>query len=205
MPEADTPHEISLAVWDLATPLIVNRRAGMKVGAKCSAGCPLTGRQIEIHNEAGAMVAGAALGPALWPGTSALYWSELSVPAPCAPGAYSWGVILESPSPADPHAGASSSFSFLSVPVPDHTVRVIVIEKTSQRPLPQVLARLGPFRVTTDDSGIALLEAPKGSYELAVWKAGYEALPMTVDVKGDVTVQIEIQVAAEPESEYWMG
>ena len=34
MPDV-TPHEISLAVWDLESPLVMSHSSRMKVGAKC--------------------------------------------------------------------------------------------------------------------------------------------------------------------------
>ncbi len=55
-------HKTSLAVWDVASPLVIGRSAKIKVGAKCSAGCQLTGHEIEIHDQTGITVARAGLG-----------------------------------------------------------------------------------------------------------------------------------------------
>ncbi len=82
MPAEDvTPHKISLAVWDLQSPLVVGRSAKMKVGAKCSAGCPLTGQDAEIHNRTEVRGRGT-LGPTPWPGTSALKVTEKKTDVP---------------------------------------------------------------------------------------------------------------------------
>ena len=81
-PEDVASHETSLAVWDLASPVKTGRRATLKVGAACSCGCDLTGTAVAIHTEAGRPVGSGTLGAAPWPGTSALYWTELDFAAP---------------------------------------------------------------------------------------------------------------------------
>ena len=43
-------HKTSLAVWDLASPVVVGRPGKMKVGAKCSAGCTLTDHEVEVFD-----------------------------------------------------------------------------------------------------------------------------------------------------------
>lgn len=190
-------HKTSLAVWDLASPLVIGRSAKMKVGAKCSAGCPLTGHEIELHDQTGATVARAGLGAAPWPGTSGLYWAELDFRAPETSGAHTWAVTSV-------HGDASSNFTFITVQPPDHSVTIRVREKGTQAPLPDVELRLGVYRASSDDQGLAKIELSRGNYTLSVWKVGYEHFSTPLDVADTLTVDVEIAAEPEPAQPYWM-
>ena len=78
-------HETSLAVWDSGRDCRGDRFA-VKVGAKSSAGCTLAGRRIEVF-DGNAVVASGRFGDTPWPGTSALFWTEVELRAPATPGA----------------------------------------------------------------------------------------------------------------------
>ncbi|MGW8178827.1 MAG: hypothetical protein ACWGQW_08710, partial [bacterium] len=86
------PHTTSLAVWDISLPTVMGQRFNMKVGAKCSADCKLTGQRIEVYDEAGTKVSSKSLNEPPWQGTSALYWREVELTAPANEGVYSWSV-----------------------------------------------------------------------------------------------------------------
>ena len=47
---------------------------------------PLGGGRVEVRDGGGAVVASALLGDAPWPGSEALYWAEIALQAPAAPG-----------------------------------------------------------------------------------------------------------------------
>src|SRR6266403_1463334 len=82
--EKDPLHQTSLAVWDIPTPA-AGERFSIKVGAKSSAGCALGARRVEVL-DGEAVVAAAHLGCAPWPGTDALFWTEVELRAPDQPG-----------------------------------------------------------------------------------------------------------------------
>jgi hypothetical protein len=65
--------------------------------------------------------------------------------------------------------------------------------------------RMGVYRTVTDAAGIAHLDLPKGTYELNVWKLGFDLVTQTVQVNEDLTIKLELPVTVEPESPYWMG
>jgi hypothetical protein len=196
--KADTPeHRTSLAVWDLASPLVVDRPAKMKVGAKCSAGCLLADHEIEIHDRTGRAIASASLGATPWPGTSGLYWAELEFSAPVAAATHSWVVSCA-------HGDASSAFTFITVPPPDHTLTIRVRDKTTQAPLADVEIRLDVYRASSNEQGLAKLDLPKGTYALSVWKVGYEPFSKAVHVTDALAVDVEIAVEPEAAQPYWM-
>ena len=190
-------HKTSLAVWDQDSPVVIRRTARMKVGAKCSAGCVLKDHAIEIRNQTGARIAGAALGPEPWPGTAGLYWVEFEFPAPADTGAHVWAI-------SSAHGDAFSNFTFITVPPPEHTLTVHVRDKQSQAALPEAEVRLGVYRAASNDRGIAAIELPTGSYSLSVWKVGHEQFSTTLDVSSSLSVDVELAVEVEPEEKYWM-
>src|SRR5262249_15675777 len=69
-------HDTSLAVWGVPSPIVMNHPFRIHVGATCSAGCDLRGKEIEICDETGANMARGNLGDMPWDGTRALYWTE---------------------------------------------------------------------------------------------------------------------------------
>jgi hypothetical protein len=195
-------HATSLAVWDLASPVVAGRRATLKVGVACPSGCDLTGTRIDLYNETGTSVGGGSLGSEPWPATAALYWVELDVAVPDAEGDHAWSLQATTPQPL--HVHAASTVRFVAVRPPEHRVTLEVIDKGSGAPLPRVELRVGRFRAATNDAGIAHVEVPGGAYEVCGWKLGYHLLSSTVHVSGDTTIHLEGEVALEPEQPYWM-
>jgi len=195
-------HETSLAVWDLASPVVAGLRATLKVGAACSCGRDLTGTAIAIHTETGRTAGSGTLGPTPWPGTSALYWTELDVAAPDTEGTYSWTLQATAPEPTHEHV--SSQLCFIAVNPPEHRVTLKVVERQTGAPVDAVELRLGIFRAATNEAGVAQVEVPGGAYDVTAWKIGYEILSSRADVAGDMSIQLEVAAAADPEQPYWM-
>jgi hypothetical protein len=184
------PLATSLAVWDIPSPVVTGQRFKLKVGAKSAGGCALKGCAIAICDDSSATVASGRLGEAPLPGTSALYWTELEVIAPAGEGICSWSVKFDAPDLELAHDGASSLFSIAIVRPPEHRLSVKVVEKDTAAPIENAHVRLGPHRASTDPSGRAVLAMPSGTFELAIWKVGYEAEPIPVKIDGDTSVQV---------------
>src|SRR2546425_1691403 len=85
-------HDTSLAVWGVPSPIVIGHSFRIHVGATCSAGCDLTGEEIQIDDEAGVANARGKLGGTPWDGTRALYWTEVDLVAPAKEGATSRSV-----------------------------------------------------------------------------------------------------------------
>jgi hypothetical protein len=202
MPDV-TPHEVSLAVWDVESPLIVTHASKMKIGARCSQGCALTGQAIIVRDTALKTASIGELGSQPWPGTDALYWAEVGFIAPSQEGRFQWEVTLTASGLELPHTIASTQFSFITIPSPEHRVTLKVVEKNTEAAIEEAHVRLGMYRGRTNEAGFASVELPKGSYEVGVYKLGYQAPSRTVEVTGDVTIRIEIELEPEPANEYW--
>jgi hypothetical protein len=190
------PQTSSLAVWSVPSPVVAGDRFAVKIGAKSSAACELKGRAVEIRRD-GKTVARGALGDTPWPGTAALYWTELELAAPAAEGLCTWTADFSADGLDLPHEGATSAFSVAIVRPSEHRLAVKVIEKDSGNPLEEALVRLGAYRAETGRTGCVELGMPKGRYELQIWKAGYDIKPVMLDLDRDVSVEVEALAVPE--------
>ena len=202
MTEPRARHEISLAIWDLPSPVIVGRSVPLKVGISCSRRCCLAAASIDVRDGSGAVVRCAPIGSDPWPGTAALYWVELDVPAPAAEGDHEW--TIEASAPDAVHPAITSTFRFMTSRPPEHRVTFNVIQQGSGVPVGGVELRVGAFRSATDDAGIAHLDVPGGTYDVCAWKTGHDLLSTTAHVAGDTTVHLEVVATPQPEQPYWM-
>ncbi len=199
------PNATSLAVWAVPSPVVMGERFSVKVGAKSAAGCELGGRKIQISDQSGRLLGQGALQATPWPGTSALYWTEVEVPAPDREGMFWCTVNFAATDTETPHEGSSSKFSVAIVRPPEHRLTIEVLEKDTKAPIEDAQVRLGAYGAATDPSGRAEVALPNGSYELTVWKVGYDTPGLTVDVHDDVSVQVEaVIVPPENPDAAWM-
>ena len=171
----------SIAVWDVPLPAIAGTTFAIKIGVKSHVGAALAGSAVQVCGRDGRVVASGKLGGEPWPGTEALYWIALDVPAPAAHQAEEFAVTSN---------GAVSRFSVAAMPKPDHTLTVKIADQDSATPLGDVEIRLGPFHARTDAAGRAELAVCKGSYELQLWRNAYVAAPQPVEINHDTSVEI---------------
>jgi hypothetical protein len=184
-------HKTSLVVWDVPTPVVGGETMRFKVGAKCSAGCDLSGQRIDILDEQGKLVSNLDLGSATLADAEGLHWAELAATAPADPALVRWSAGF---APGDlelPHIGASTEFSFMTTPPVRHKVCVTVVEGETQAPIADAQVRLGAFRVATDKTGCAHLIVPTGRQRLFVWEAEHEVPEQFLDVDRDLEVIVQ--------------
>jgi hypothetical protein len=199
------PVDSSLAVWDIPSSVVTGERFQIKVGAKSSADSVLRGKGIEICREEGTVVARGVLQDSPFPGTSALYWATLELVAPPNDGIYSLSARFEADELDLYHNSSSTKFGFVVVRPPEHIVTVRVIEQETGVPIGDVQIRLGAYRAVTDQNGQAQINTAKGSFELNIWKVGYDAPQRTVDVNADAIVKVEAVVVPEDDPDAgWM-
>jgi hypothetical protein len=198
-------HDTSLAVWSVPSPIVIDHPFRVHVGATCSAGCDLRGKEIQIYNETGASMARARLGETPWDGTRALYWTEVDLVAPSREGATSRSVRFAPTELRLPHDGASARFGFETVKPAQYSVTVKVVQKDVATPVEGAQIRLGVYFAYSDPAGLARVAMPQGTYSLDVLKPGYEALSRVVDVNGDISVEVEVAVIPpENPDAYWL-
>jgi hypothetical protein len=157
---------------------------------KSSGGLSLGGGRIELRDGAGAVVASGVLGDTPWPGSEALYWTEIALQAPDAPEALTLTAHFDG-NVTEPHETTSSGFSINVVARAEHTLTVTVAAEGA--PLADALVRLGPYRAPTDAAGIARVRLAKGRYDLVVWKTGYEMTATPIAVEADAAIAVTTQ------------
>ena len=202
------PHSTSMAVWDVPSPIAFNDKFKIKVGVKCSAECKLIDQKIAIYGQKGKKVATGALGGVPSPGTSALYWAEVELEAPSIEGRHRWRVKFPKPDLELPHEEASYHFAFTTGRPPEHVVTVEVIAQDTKTPIKNAHVFLRPdggypYRVYTDEGGVAKLEVPKGEYTLYASKSDeYHTFQTTVEITDDATIRAELLVRVR---QWWEG
>jgi hypothetical protein len=199
------PHDTSLAVWGVPSPIVMDHPFRIQVGATCSSGCDLSGKQIEILDEAGASIAHATLGDTPWEGTRALYWTDVDLVAPAKEGPTTRSVAFAATELRLPHGGASARFVFETVKPPQYSVAVKVVQKDAGIPVEDAQVRVGVYFACSDSNGVAKVAMPRGTYSLDVLKTGFEAPSRVLDVHDDVSVEVEV-VIVPPENPdaYWL-
>jgi hypothetical protein len=186
------PHQTSLAVWDVPSPVLVGTCFCIKVGAKSSGECALAGARIEIRDAGGARLGLGTLGETALPGTSALYFAEIELTAPTQEGTASWIAAFAADDTRLPHNAAAAPFGIVAVKPPAHRLTVTVTETETHAPVENVQIGFGPYRAATDADGRAELATAAGSYELSVWKPDFEASPVTLDIAKDTRVEVAL-------------
>ena len=212
---AVAPHQITLAVWGIPEAVAAGERFTVKVGAKSSAGADCgvdsanvdLGRgRIALRDSTGAIVASGFLSDAAWPGTSALFWAEVELQAPTVPGLHALSADFDARDLDPPHAGASFRFDVMVVEPPEHSVTVKVTDKETAGPVEDAHVRLGPHRAITGASGLAEMRTAKCRFDLRIWKAGYDAPVVAVDIDGDTFVRVEVTAIPEEDPDArWTG
>jgi hypothetical protein len=199
-------HDTSLAVWEVPSPIVIEHPFQIHVGATCSAGCDLKGEEVQICDETGASMASGKLGETPWDGTRALYWTEVDLVAPAWEGATSRSIRFAPTALPLPHGKASARFGFETVKPPQYSVTVKVVQKDAGTPVEDAQVRLGVYFARSDQTGLARVAMPQGTYGLDVLKTGYEALsPRDLDVNGDMTLEVEVAlIPPENPDAYWL-
>ena len=186
----NVPHTPSMVVWDAPSPVVIARPFLVKVGVRCSAGCRLAGRTVEVLDEGGAIVGTGTLGLAPWTGTDALYWAAISVRGPISAGPGFWTARAPAASSDPRHGAAAAAFGFRADRTPEHRVTITVTQRDTGTPVASVEVRLGVYVRTTDERGVATAELPAGAYALTIRKDGFAADPVTLDVLDDMAVDV---------------
>ena len=189
------PHVLSMAVWDIPAPLVLDTAFKLKVGAKCSAGCNLAGETIEIYDHTGTKIATGVLGDGLYSETIKLHWAEVNLTSPAAKGTYRWEAKLATPGLDIPHAGAAFKFSFSAAEQPKYAVTIEVVNETTQAPVAKAHVVFRPYSGYTDAQGVLKLVAAADTYKLYITEEKYDSFETTVTVTGDTTLRVELTPA----------
>jgi hypothetical protein len=188
-------HTVELTVWDVPSAAVAGERFVVAVGAKCSAGCDLGGRELSLFDHARSPAGTVKLGHDVWPETEALYFAEVEARAPIEAGSHQWEAKMAGRDGEPPHAAGSFALLVRVVAAPDCEVTIKAVDR-DQAPIKGARVVMHPYRAVTDDSGIAKVKVARGRYDILV--SGSRCLPSctSVDVTADMVAGIELD--AEP-------
>lgn len=191
-PPVERPHGTSLAVWDVASPAEQGATVSVKVGARCDSACNIEGSKVEVLDSEGRVVSEGVLGKDPFPGTEALFWTQLDFAAPAEIGFHAWSVRLLESRLATPHAKAEGRLGFMVVGTELYSLEVTVSDGNTKARLAGAYVRVGASTLFTDDGGAVLVSVPKGAHELVVWKRDHKMSRGTVEVPVDTAINVEL-------------
>lgn len=183
-------HLVSVTAWDIPRPVISGEPFKISVGATCSCGCSMAGVALKIETENGIQT--AVLGNEILAHTKATTWAEITLTAPADEALHEWTVSCEAPKSDFAHQLESAPVIFRTAPKPEHTVRVVVIEKHEKKPLEKAYIMLGMHQSETNGQGVSEVKVPAGKQILSVNLKNYNFEDIEVAVTGDMTVTAEM-------------
>jgi hypothetical protein len=193
------PHAVELTVWDVPSTTAAGERFAVSVGARCSAGCDLGGRELSIFDQGGSRAGTVKLGHDVWPGTEALYFAEAEARAPLEAGSHQWEAKIAGWDADLPHAAGSFPLIVRVVAAPDCEVTVRAVDREKQIPIAGARVVMHPYRAVTDDNGIARVRVARGEYDILV--SGSQYLPACVSVEVTADMMTSAQLDADQPDE----
>ena len=189
---ADEPHVLELTAWDVPSAIGAGERFRVAVGAKCSAGCDLGGRELILFDHEGAPAATVKLGREVWPETEALYFAEVEAKSPIETGSHQWEAKIAAWDAELPHAACSFPLTVRVVGAPECEVTVKAVDRETQAPIKGARVVMHPYRAVTGDDGIAKVRVARGQYDILVSGSQYLAACCPVEVTADLTTSAEL-------------
>jgi hypothetical protein len=187
------PHAVELTVWDVPSTTLSGERFRFAVGARCSAGCDLRGRELSLFDHEGVRVDTVKLGHDVWPGTQALYFAEVEASAPLEGGSHQWHANIGGWDTKPPHATGSFPLVVHVVTPPDCEVTIRAVDKETQTPIKSACVVMHPYRAVTGDDGMARVRVAKGPYDILVSASQHMAACVSVDVTADMSASAELE------------
>ena len=192
-------HAVHLTVWDVPGAIVAGETFRIKLGAKCSSACDLSGRGFAILDRERAERASGNLGGDIWQGTDGLHFAEIELRAPEEPGLYQWSARVAASDAGLPHEDGTISFGVRTVRAPECVLEIEAVDRASGSPLPGALVTMRPYHAVADRNGIARIEAAKGSYRLFVAHKGYLNFAQGIELTGDAALKAALDIEVKPE------
>ena len=186
------PHATRVVVWDAPPTVERGKSFGIRLGVKCPAECPPKGWVVDVRDHEGQRQATATLSDAPWPGTAALYYTEVDLTAPDAEGLFSWEARAPGRGVEVSHAEGTASFGVRVVPPPECCVTVVVVDAERHAPISGAKVVMHPYLAVTDERGVAEISVPKGTYRLFVSGPNHVPFRRDGEMTTDVTIRAEL-------------
>jgi len=188
------PHDTRVVVWDLPSAIESGDHFRVKVGVKCSSQCQASNWEVEVSDHDERRQARATLDDTPWPGTDALFFTEVTLTAPVDPGLYTWTTKAPLDEVNIAHTEGVAHFGVRVVPKHECLLTVVAIDKERQIPIKGAKVSVHPYRAVTNERGVAEIKVPKGPYRLFV--SGKDYFPFRNDgqIETDHKIKAELSV-----------
>jgi hypothetical protein len=193
-------HIARVQVWGMPSAIPAGERFKMKVGVKCTSACSLAGRIVTVFDQGGVEAATGLLCEAPFPGTTALYSTEVEATAPAAVGSHEWRAMTPASASDLPHAAGELAFAIKAVDVPDYEVTIEAFDRDQGTPIKGLHVMLYPYRALTGEDGIARIKVAQGSYQLYISGLKYIPYEDIIDATGDVTLRVPLSLEPRKDS-----
>ena len=186
------PHTTRVVVWDVPPAVEGHERFHVHLGVTCASECQTQGWSVAVHDHDGRSQATATLGDAPWPGTTALYSTQVELTAPATSGLYAWEARVPAHGREIPHADGAVGFGVRVVPAPACRLTVVALDAVHHTPVRGAKVAVHPYRALTDERGVAEIRLPRGAYRLFVSGQNYAPFRHDGDMQADVTIAAEL-------------
>jgi len=191
-------HSARLNPWDVPSAVVAGESFRFKVGVKCSADCNLAGRQVTLFDAQQRPVATAQLGDDIWPGTTALFFAEMTARAPKDAGRHGWTLAVPADDAGLPHAAGNATLSVNVVSAPECEVTIETVAREGQAPIAGARVVMHPYRAVSDERGIARLRVARGDYTILVSATRHLPIHREVTLTADLLTRAELDHEPPP-------
>ncbi|MBW6507712.1 MAG: carboxypeptidase-like regulatory domain-containing protein [Rhodobacteraceae bacterium] len=198
-------HRASVLVWGAPSAIAAGQSFTVTLGLKCSGGCDMAGRKIQITDASGAEVAMVQMGADQLHGTSGLHETKVTLQAPAEVSRQTWQARIARDDAEPPHEAATAAFGLNFVAPPEHRIEITVLDAETKAPLRGASITAHPFSATTNAEGVASMMVCAGSYTVWVSAAGHDPVCKYLDMSGDHTSVAELSPEAkeDPDAFYY--
>ena len=196
------PHTVSMAVWSLPMVYEEERDVTIKVGAVCTNACSLAGRDIKIidPDNDSVVLATAPLGEELWPGTTALYWTDISFTVPAGVRVHTLSACIdgwsdpdiEEGQPGKEHSACTQAFHIPVIKQADYALDLTFSDCETGEPIEGAEAIVHPYKRISDASGHLVLPVDAGEITLKVFAEGYKDFTKEILLTNNYTMKAEM-------------
>ncbi len=198
------PHGRRVVVWGVPPVVECGERFTVKLAVNCSSECRATDWKVEVRDHDGMPQVTGTVGDEPWPGTAALFYTEVELRAPETEGLHAWEARAPAAGSDIPHSDAAAKFGVRAVPPPQCRVTVVALDHESRSPIEGAKVVLHPYRARTNERGVAEVRVPKGEYRLFVSGGDYFPFRKDFEVTSDVAITARLALDLEPsDAEIW--
>ena len=185
-------HSVAVTVFEVPQAIEQGAEFSATIGARCGAGCDLTGWSVSVRDVKGKESTASAIGDRTWPGTEGLRYAKVKLTAPETVGLAEWEVTVAPPAGHPPHDAGSRKFGLRTTAAADARLTVKAVDSETGAPIAGLKVVAGPFRTMTDAEGRAQLTVSRGPHRVFVSGKTYIPYREECMVEDEATLRVSL-------------